>query len=211
MIMKKKWMSFVLAAVLCVSLAAPASAAESRSISDAAGETVVVHVTHINADGKTTENYVNVDIPAAATSAMEEELIQTAALATINSAASTSTDFDYLCQAAVNLTSTYKYLTSIYLEHDYTHIVFQFNGGTCTDNPTTVTLRLTDDSSNVFTLSSSLSVQTGDLKCAEVIIYNGRTYGGITATLFNGGYFEMDAKVNRGSASFTGFLVRGYY
>ncbi|MCI9264262.1 MAG: hypothetical protein HFF06_06775 [Oscillospiraceae bacterium] len=210
----RKILSALCAAAVLTAALPTVSAAESRTLSDAAGETVVVHVTHIKADGRSSQTSVNVNIPENATSQEEHELIQSAALAAVDpiSPLSVSENFDWLYQGArVHLNSEYKDVTTIFLKHDYDRLVFEFNGGAYTGDPTVAFLRLTDASGHIFTSTGPLEYQYPDLRTAEVIIWDGEVFSGTSISFPNGSYFEVAAKINRGESTFAGFMIKGYY
>lgn len=213
--MKKKITSLALALTMLLSALPAASAINAEPLSEFAGETVSVHVTQIGADGQVTEAYVDVDVPKNATAHEEQDLLQTAAIAAVDPVARFNKAAerldDLFMGSQISLNTSYKSVWPIYMEHDYTRLVFQLNFGTITGNPTNVTLRLTDEDSNVFTLNGALNLEYNGKKSAEIIVYENRTYGGNKIPMHNGARLDMEGKVNSGEIVFAGFMVKGYY
>lgn len=208
----KKLVSILCAAALLVS-ALPAAAAV-EPLSEYAGETVSVHVTRVDAGGVISETCIDVDVPKNATVQEGQDVIQTAAIAAVSPATRAVTEerFDDLCTASdAYLTTSYKFIRRLNMKHDYTRLVFQLNYGTITNNPTNVTLRLTDRNSNVFELDGELMTESNGKKSAEIIIYEDVNYNGKKIPMYNGTYLNMDGKVDSGTIAFAGFMVKGYY
>lgn len=210
----KKFVSILCAVALLVSALPAASAVSAEPLSEYAGETVSVHVTQIDIDGQTAEAYINVDVPKNATVLEAEDLLQAAAIATVDpvSRFRAAEEVDYLYTVGgVRFTTSYKSIQSVYMEHDYTRLVFMFNFGTFTGNPTNVTLRLTDANSHTFTLNGELNPEYNGQKSAEIIIYKDRTYNGAKVPMYNGAYLGVEGKVDSGEIVFSGITAKGYY
>ncbi len=210
----RKTISVLCSLAMIVSALPAASAVDAEPLSDAAGETVIVRVTNVQADGQTTQEQISVDIPEGATAAEEHNLIQAAALASVDGGTrATSESPDFLFEGGCRLTSSFARMFSFSLPRDYDRLLFEFNGGTIiNNNPSVLYLRATNQNSTVFNFSAFLENQYNtSYKCADVYIYNGNTVGGNQVNLTGGSALTFEGRVNSGSISFAGLIVKGYY
>lgn len=214
----KKIVSVFCAVSMLLSICSFASAAETEpQLSACAGKTIHLHVTHVNFNGELTEDYLNVDIPEGATQKEELELVNSAASSTVSpttfSARANGID-EIAAWGGHTITTSYKTVGSVFLNRNYSSMRFYFNNATYTGAPTKITIRLAEGNSDGLVCTSSLSsseVSGEDWISGEVVIVNGLDYNGVPASFLRGDAFDLQCKVNSGSAKFAGIIVMGYY
>lgn len=205
----KKFVSVLCACAMLLSALPFASAAEP--LSEFAGQTIQVGVTHV-AEDNTTRETISVYIPEGTSESEAGEIIYTAARGVntaSNSRSARSGKYDNIFTGGgatgYYLNTNWRTITKFTLTREYEEIAVSFGSFSNSTGASQISLMLGDTVTNV--LSQTGKITNG---VCEIVFFNGGTYGG-EADFSSGKIFDLTCKLDSGTITCKSVQVWGQY